>query len=47
MTLKLLGDVNFTPEEFEDLKLPSASLFRSNVMKNIALDIPAHTTFSL
>lgn len=47
MTLKLFGDVNFTPEEFEDFKLPSASLFRSNVMKNIALDIPAHTTFSL
>ena len=47
MALKLFGDVNFTPEEFEDFKLPSASLFRSNVMKNIALDIPAHTTFSL
>lgn len=47
MILKLFGDVDFTPEEFEDLKLPSASLFRSDVVKNIALDIPAHTTFSL
>lgn len=47
MTLKLFGDLDFTPEEFEDFKLPSASLFRSYVVKNIALDIPAHTTFSL
>jgi len=47
MILKLFGDVDFTSEEFEDFKLPSASLFRSNVVKNIALDIPAHTSSSL